>query len=265
MKTFALIALFFALAPFAMQAGEFVLIQEYNGITGFVAEDRLGNIYSIENGVLYKNPRLPEEISYSKRSFGRISSVHVEDPLNLYVFFEDFGHVVMLDKNLAEKSVLLSPVLHPDDLAQKICYSAQDGFWAFFPNDTRIVRFNRRGIPEMKSNPLYEDFPALNNVQHMQESDRHLFLSQQGLWAFDLHGGFLFYLPDVEPEVFQVMGQKVFFIKDGYLSVYDFFLREETLILLPEDEVNSFFVKGNEIYLQTEKAVKKFRYTENFW
>ena len=265
MKPFFLALCIFGITAFSIQAGEFVLVEEYKNIRGFAGTDRLGNIYSIENGILSKFLPDGSEITYGKRAFGPVTFVDVSDPLDILVFFGNFGHVVMLDKNLAEKRSFASPDLMDTDIADVICHSSENGFWAYFPGMFQLVRFNDRGLPEITSPDLSLDHQQMGRVKYMQESDGKLFVAADHIMIFDRHTNFLYQIPDVNVNVLQVVEQNILYLRDSHLVVYDFFLQRENVFLLPETGVRNFFVKGDKLFLQTEVSLKKFLFTGNFY
>ena len=265
MKSILLAICIFGFTAFSLQAGEFVLVEEYKHIRGFAGTDRLGNIYSIENGLLSKFSPDGSEFTYGKRAFGPVTFVDVSDPLNILVFFGNFGHVVMLDKNLAEKRSFASADLMDTDMADVICHSSENGFWAYFPGLFQLVRFNDRGQPEIASPDLSLDHQQMGRVKYMQENDGKLFVAADHIMIFDRHTNFLFQIPDVNVYVFQVIEQNILYLQDSHLVVYDFFLQRENVFLLPETGVMNFFVQDDKLFLQTEVSLKKFRFTGKFY
>jgi hypothetical protein len=248
----------------SLQAGEFVFVEEYKSIRGFTGIDRMGNIYSIENGILSKISADGNEVSFGKRAFGPVTFADVTDPLNIIVFFANFGHVAMLDKNLAEKRSFSSSDLMSSDIADVICHSSENGFWAYFPGSFQLVRFNDRGQPEIISPDLSLDHPQMGRVKYMQESDGKLFMAADHIMVFDRHTNFLYQLPDVNVSVLQVVDQNILYLQDSHLVVHDFFLQRENVFLLPETGVKNFFLKDDRLFLQTEVSLKKFRFTGKF-
>ncbi len=252
------------ITAFCSQAGDFVFINEYRNISDFAGVDKLGNIFSIENGILTRFSPDGSQLTFGKRAFGPVTFADVSDPLNILVFFGNFGHVVMLDKNLAEKRSFSATDLMSTDIADVICHSSENGFWAYFPSVFQLVRFNDRGQPEITSTDLSFDHPQMGRVKYLQESDGKLFVAADHIMIFDRHTNFLFKIPDTNVSVVQVIDQNILYLQDSHLVVYDFFLQTENVFLLPENGAKNFFVKDDKLFLQTEVSLKKFRFTGNF-
>jgi hypothetical protein len=249
---------------FSLQAGDFIWVDEYRNIRGFTGVDKLGNIYSIDNGILARTSPDGSRLTYGKRAFGPVTFADVSDPLNIIVFFGNFGHVVMLDRNLAEKRSFSATDLMSADIAEVICHSSENGFWAYFPGVFQLVRFNDRGQPEITSPNLSLDHPQMGRVKYLFESEGRLFMAADQIMVFDRHTNFLFLIPDANVSALQVIEQNILYLRDSHLVVYDFFLQRENVFLLPELGVRSFFVKDDKLFLQTEVSLKKFRFTEKF-
>jgi len=264
-KSFFLALCIFGFTALSLQADEFVLVEEYENIRGFAGADKLGNIYSIHNGILTKLTTDGSELTYGKRTFGPVTFADVSDPLNILVFFGNFGHVVLLDKNLAEKRSFSSTDLMSNDIADVICHSSENGFWAYFPGMFQLVRYNDRGQPEIASPDLSLDHPQMGRVNYMHESAGKLFVAADHIMVFDRHTNFLFQIPDVNVSVLQVVDQNILYLQDSHLVIYDFFLQTENVFLLPETGVKNFFVREDKLFLQTEVSLKKFRFTGKFY
>lgn len=246
---------------------EYILISKYENIKGFVAADKIGNLYSIEKGVLHKHFPDNRIITYSQNQLGPVGVVDVSDPLTLVVLFRDFGHIALLDKNLSEKNVFGPGDFPFNDLPQMIATSSQNGFWAYFPNAGQLGKFNYQAVLQFQGVDFGMEYPELRDLFHLSHHQDRLFMAApQGIYVFDHFAHLLFHIPHFQPYWFQVRGRQIFFMKEGSLVAYDFFLKKETVFLLPEKDVYSFFVKSSQvIYLQTPKALKKYQFTGSFY
>ncbi|GEM_PF-948583 len=263
------VLIFLSLYPIIVwsDTDDFTLLKTFEDITGFVAPDPLGNIFFISNGSLYKHhPLEGETLSYSRSGFGPVTHVDVSDPLNILVFFADFGNIVLLDKNLTQKQVIEGRSLLKDDLPQSVSHSSHSGFWAYFPNVYKIARFTNQGKPELVSQDLSREYSGLANVLRLTEHRERLFLYANGIWVFDLFANLLFTIYDIQTPDFQLVKNKIFYLKDNKLHAWDFFLEQENVFLLPESDVHTFYIPDNHhIFLQTDDALKKYRFTRQFF
>jgi hypothetical protein len=243
---------------------KFDLLEEYTQIKGFVSADRLGNIYSIERGVLYKTDSKGTMLQYSNMSYGPVTHVDTSDPLNLLVFFQDFGGVVFLDNNLVEKRVFNASDLYEGELPQSACKSAQGGFWAYYPHSFRFLRYSQRGLVEIRSVDIQKEFPLFTGSAFMIEHEDKLVVKGSGIWIFDLYTNLLYHIPEITVNRFQPYHHLLYYIEDKILVRYNTILHTKEKILLPDEGILSFFLSEDIIYLQTEVSLKKYRYRGTF-
>ena len=257
---FLLIVLFFLIPR--IRAQEFRLLTEHPHIKGFFSIDAFGNYYSIDNGEVNRYTDYELTATYSNHQLGPVSFVDLSDPLNILVFFESFGNIAFLDKNLTEKAVIDGFRLYPPHIPSAICMSSKHSFWAYFPDAFRFFSYNFRGVQGLASQQLNSNYPQMGHVRFMQETDDKLFMAANGIWVFDLHANYLFSIAHINTSWFQVKGNKIFYLMEDTLVVYDFFLDQENVFLLPEKGIRSFFVKNNNnLYLQTDNALRGYVFT----
>ncbi len=245
-----------------VRADEFRLVATHSHIKGFVGMDALGNYFGIENGEVVRYTSHALTSSYSNHQLGPVSMIDVSDPLNILVFFENFGNVVFLDKNLTGKSSIEGFSLYPPHIPSVVCMSSKHSFWAYFPDAFRFVNFSFRGVQGISSQDLNSNYPQMGQVKFMLENDDKLFIAANGIWVFDLHANHLFTIGHIHASRFQVKGNKIFYLAEDTLMIYDFFLDQENVFLLPEKGTKTFFIKNNNtLYLQTNDALKRYVYT----
>jgi hypothetical protein len=259
----ALILLIFVM-PLRAVSQKFILHNEQPVAGIFLGEDALGNRYSLERGVLRKINPTGQILSYSNRQYGEISSADITDPMNLVVFFRDFGVVASLDNKLTEKNIYTPQLLHDNDVAAAVSYSFQKGFWLYFPSIFRLTRYSTR--PDVVSQDLSLNPGISSDVLFLKEHNERVFLLANHLMVFDIHANFLFSIQHIRTPLLQLKENKIFYLKEDQLYVYDFFLKKEDVFLLPESGIHNFFVKDEStIYLQTGKTLKEYQLTGVFY
>jgi hypothetical protein len=243
---------------------EFQLLERDTRIKNFVGEDALGNRFSIEQGILIKNTSEGRILSYSNRQYGPVTHADISDPLNLLVFFRDFGVISFTDASLSIKNVF-SPGIMQSDVPAMACYSSRNGFWVFYTHSWQLVRYNFRFVPQTRSSDL-TSYGFNDEVIWMSERDNRLFVSAGDLWVFDHFANLLFKVPLNSTLPPQIIDNNVFYLKADLLHVYDFFLRKEDVILLPLKGIKGFFIKDSQtIYLQSDDSLDIFHYSGNFY
>jgi hypothetical protein len=77
---------------------------------GAFTTDNLQNIYLYHGNSIRKySPQGQLLYNYSDKSYGAITSVDVNDPLKMLVFYKDFPEIVLLDNTLSQNGNPFSP------------------------------------------------------------------------------------------------------------------------------------------------------------
>jgi hypothetical protein len=245
----------------------FTLTKDVSSELNFYSEDALGNKYFLTHGELIKKEISGEQSSYTNRQFGADMYVDVSDPLNILVFFKDFGHTVFLDKNLSVKNSFSFRQLQINLQPTMVCSSSKNGFWAWYSDLFQLVRFDNSIIQQAKSDDMSMQQYIPGIVTFMLENNDKLFMAtDKGIWVFDQHANYLFSIPGIKVDFFQVNGQKIIYRKANNLHVYDFFLDQENVFLLPETHIEHFFLTNNKtIYIQTRESLRKYSFSGRFF
>jgi len=253
------------LSVLTSHAYELELIREYSAIKNMIAVDRLGNIYSLQEGILKRFDSHLSIATYSNPAFGHITHVDVSNPLGLVVFFGEFGVVVILDRNLTERRVITTAEFGGDDMPQLVSSSSKGGFWAFFETSSKLARFSDQGLKQVESIEIIRNHPQFSHPFYMKEYGERVYLAASGIWAFDLFGNYLFnIIPELSAQKFQVTDNKVVWLEDQQLRLYDMTLGVYKHVRLPPKNIHSFFLLGDILYLQSDVSLKKFRLKVSF-
>ncbi len=259
-----LIIVFYTFPTKTLTAQSFSLEKEFQSDGKFLGVDAIGNLYFLANGVLTKMDTHGKSISYTNRQSGTNLFVDVFDPLNILIFFRDFGNIVFLDNNLTERNKVSPTQLLSNTQPEMACKSIKNGFWAWFPDIFKLVRFDHNLLKQAVSIDMSLNPEIPGKVAYMVENNNRLFMAaDNGLWVFDQHANYLFTLSELKIESFQVRNDKIIYRKANNLHVYDFFLDQENVFLLPETHVDHFFLANNKtIYIQTTESLRKYSFSE---
>lgn len=67
----------------------------------FIGVDELKNIFYIKNNILYKKND-DEVLNYSNVNLGELTTVNIENPFKIVLFYKEFNSVIILDNKLNE-------------------------------------------------------------------------------------------------------------------------------------------------------------------
>lgn len=250
-----------------MLASAFVLTGQFKHETtiktkaDFFTVDPLGNIFIAEAGAIIKiDGSTGKKYHFSNPMYGNFGFIDSSNPLNILAFSADLGIIAFLDKQLVEKDVIKTDDDFFYDKPILACNSRLEGFWIYQHEYRQISRLNR------KSQVLASTI-ALNQLDHdfsqpcfMIEVDSRLYVSdnKKGIFVFDIFGGFLFKIPLKNVCKFQVIDNYIVYLTKKHLCLYNFFIHEEKVFMLPVDDAKTGVVRHPYIYIHTKKGVKKY-------
>ncbi len=227
----------------------------------FFTIDPLDNIFLSESGAIIKIYESTGKKKYfSNPMYGTFDIIDSSDPLNILAFSNDLGIITFLDKNLVEKE---SFTTHDNFFSEKpelACNSRLEGFWVYYPENRQIRRINRK-------KQVLTVTPSINSLEYnfsqpcfMIEADSRLYISdkENGIFVFDIFGGFLFRLPLKNVCTFQVIDNYIIYFTKKHLCLYDFFLHEEKFFVLPENKTKMGIIRQPYIYVLTKEGINKY-------
>ena len=240
-------------------SAQITLKQTIRDEASMVMADPLGNIYWVNKGSLTKyDPAKKTTTHYTNRRFGDISMADVSDPLNIILYFRDFGEVILLDNHLSVKDPGRSSAdVFVAEEPSLVCASRQEGFWAYFPLSTRLKRYDFRFEVTARSPVIQQLLPGLEEPVFMTESRNRVYLSDYytGVAVFDKFGDYLFLINLTGLKRFQVLNNALVYLKNDKLKIFDFLLEEENVFLLPETGVKSAWVQGKKLILLNPEGI----------
>lgn len=223
-----------------------------------------GNIFALDNGALIQYPPLNNPSrSYSERTAGNIFSADMSDPLNILVFFKDFGYFRFVDNQLNPRSERYQFTQWEVPNAALICNAPGLGIWMLSEDLGSLfwldLKNNRSHAVNLALNGIY-----LSSPQALVYYDRQVFLAdnKQGIFIFDAFGAFVTKIPITDFEVFTVTGTNLLTIEGERLKIYNFKLHSESVILLPRNNVCSFCLTKKDIFLGNGQYVFRYRLDE---
>lgn len=236
--------------------------------THFFTIDSFENIFFLESGTIVKvDKKSSERNYYSSSQYGYFDVIDSSDPFNILAFSSDIGDVVFLDKNLIEKEPFIAHKQHYREKPELACNSRFEGFWVYYPYKWQFLRINRNNqiiASTLQIDKLEYDF---TQPCFMVETGSRLFVSDKnnGILVFDVFGGFLFKIPLKNVCEFQVKENSIIYFTEEYLCIYDFFLKNERVYLLPDDIIKMGQLKYPYVYLLKQNGIKKFKTNIEFF
>lgn len=198
--------------------------------------DHLGNLYTVEgNNVISKyDQNLNKLYSVTEKLQGELTLMDVSNPFRIYLYFED-QNVVLINDNemknigrfdLASKGFRFVPV---------ICRASNNGLWLYDEQEQKLKRLDNTLRKTIESNNLFFYTDEDVNPNYMVEDEDFLYLNnpQQGIMIFDLFGKYYKTIAVPNLDFFQVLENKILYIRNNSAYVYDLQTLEENPLNLP--------------------------------
>lgn len=221
--------------------------------------DNLDNIYllSPNDEVLKYEANGKLRWRYSNNRFGKLHSVDVSDPLRIILFYADFQQVVVLNNNLNE--ITKYAFAKTGDLwVTNVASANNNGLWIFDRMSNSLIKLSSNFTEQIRSQNLLQIFDMGLKPKKLLATNEFVLLQQEdnSLLQFDRFGGFLNMLPLDSVADFNVIGETIFYQKNGYLLQYHSRKTEVSKIQLPIGiDIKQLAVGNKIIAVLTEKAV----------
>lgn len=159
MKYFGLILLFICFSMTSQEITAPLYLKIPLEAETFVGIDEFQNIYYINNNILYKQTK-SKLFSYSNISLGKITTVNIQNPFKLIIFYQDFNAVMIVDNNLNELTEKID--FTKETLFNNVQYvtgSSQNNIW-LYADDNKLHLYDYENFSEQtQTQPLtfYEE------------------------------------------------------------------------------------------------------------
>lgn len=220
-RLLVLIVLLFRTAVHAQDpAGAITIKGEFDRFT----TDDLGNVYTLQGDeITLWNAQGKRLLRNSLKTFGVITTIDVFSSLKPMIFSGPQGMLADLDNTLA---IQADPIdLNRGGFPQvtQACVSVQNMFWFFDERLLRLVRVDHQLRTVAATGRLDQMLGVSPHPVFMVEADSWLYVldPEQGVFVFDVFGGYARTIPIMGTRSLQVRDGKILYLKDGVLHSYD--------------------------------------------
>lgn len=157
----------------------------------FVGVDEFQSVYYINNNILYKKSKT-KIFSYSNFSLGKITTVNIQNPFKLILFYQDFNAVMIVDNNLNELTEKID--FTEETLFNNVLYvtgSSQNNIW-LYADDNKLHLYDYKTLSEQtQTQPLtfYEEDYIPKTI--ISTYKNVWILSNAGVLQFNEYGNFI--------------------------------------------------------------------------
>lgn len=226
----------------------------------YVSVDPNGNAYVVDGSVLYKVDSAGHPLyTFSNSLWGNISSVDVDNPLKIMLFYYDEALIVFLDEKLTPISEPLDLFEHDFKNITVATYSTDNTIWLYDVVFQDLISVNFQ-LKELSRNHL--TLPSFNPTQFFSLQEKQLVMNNPstGIIFFDAFGTYLKTLPFVFQTV-NVDASHIYYIKSNHINdgvaiysneaqlcIYDYVKMELRQVDVPADVSSVTAFHRNRLY-----------------
>ncbi len=219
-----------------------------------IYNDIYGNIYTIEDFQLTKFDTAGRFLhSFGDFKLGHIASADVSNPQKIMLFYRDAGVILFLDEHLA-------PIIEPLDLfaagfrtIEAAAYSTSNNIWLYNKSNHDLIKtdfqLNRKDI-------IHLNLQDINTLQMFEIAEKTLVMNagEDGIYFFDPFGTLVKHLSLQCDGQIQIIGGKIFYLKENTLHEYDTKILDEKVYNIGLENIKQALINKNSITLLTEKG-----------
>ncbi len=235
-----------------------------------VKMDKVGQLYLITpaNDLIKYNSDGVEQFRHSDVRRGRLHSINVNNPLEILLFYKDFGTVLFLDRTL-NPTAQINLVDLGYTLVSAIALANDGNLWIYDDINAELLKINRKGEKLFRSGPLVQQIGKRLNAKKLWEYGNFVFLIEQdeqesSLILFDLFAQWASMHPLGDGiRGIQAFEGNILWQKDKTINVYNPKFRAEAtyfLIGLPETEGEVYLTSNRVVWFGKKKDTKIFGY-----
>jgi hypothetical protein len=176
-----------------------------------LAADPLGQVYVVtpQQELIQYNSRGAVAYNYQNFRHGKLGWVDAGNPLNILLYYPEFGHIIVLDRTLSEIAQLNLPEQGFWD-APVAGRSADNQIWIYDPVQTLIRKINIRGEMMASGQPLFLLLPQPPQPVWILEQNQEVFMydPELGVLVFDPFGQYVRTVPLGAAEGVPILGER---------------------------------------------------------
>lgn len=224
----------------------------------FIGVDEFQSMYFIKENILYKKTS-KQLFSYSNVGLGKLSSVNIQNPFKVILFYAEFNAAIIIDNNLNELTQKID--FTKETLFNNVAFvtgASQNNIW-LYADDNKLHLYDYRNYTEvLQTQPTTFYDPDFLPKNITSTYKKIWILSVNSVLEFNEYGIYTksFDLKEVE-QIFSFQKGFVFFKKRK------FFYQESSRIvpirLDYEDTIESIYINSAYIFIFDGKTIYQYQ------
>ncbi len=232
---------------------------------GSFTTDNLQNVYVYKGNSIKKYSSSGKQLcTYSEKSYGAITSIDVNDPLKMLVFYKDVPEIVLLDNTLSQNGNAFNPSTVGYSLATLACTSHDNGIWMYDAQNFQLIRLDVNMNVVQQTGNIAQSIGISLNPQYITEYNNFIYLNDtvQGLIVFDSFGAYYKTIPLKDLRDFQIRGDDLFYVTKNRIHTFHLKTIMEDLTVAPDTLATQVRIEKNILYEKLNDTIKVFQVTQ---
>jgi hypothetical protein len=243
-----------SLSAFA-QKQELVIVDTIPVAARWIVTDKMQHLFVVKNDhTLLKYDAKGELLyKYNENSLGEISSVDVQNPFFILVYYNDYTTVVILDRTLSEVRRQDLADLNIDQV-QAIGIASDNNIWLFDNNTFTLKKIDAQNQILLESNDLSKLSDDLPTPTQLIEYQNQIYLNspETGILVFDQYATYFKTISVQEVAQIQLYEQQIFFVKEHQIQAYELrsFLTQKISLPFKNKKTEQINIAQGRLYLR---------------
>ena len=226
----------------------------------YFTADNLGNLFLVSkrNDLIKVNSKGEVLAKVNFKVYGKLESLDVSNPFELYAFYKEQQFVLILDNMLSVLAKLdLSDISNGEVTA--VCRSYDNQLWLFDASRTKLMKYDKTLNATEESLPFATWSSEKWKPHYMIDNEQHLILldSIQGVAVFDAFANYFKRIQFLKKPDIQVEASRIYYRSDSLIVGYDYKLFQSDTARVPFT-FNQYRITKNRLYIQNAKAIQVY-------
>lgn len=218
----------------------------------------LNQLYFLtENSIILKTNIKGDTLYTFEHKSEEISNLDVTNPLRVLALSSRFNSLVFLDQTLTPINAAIQLDQLNIPFVEAFASSRDNNFWVFNEMDQTLIKLDQNSkiiSVSQKVNLLLNQ--TIKPVQMLERNNQLYILDEQlGLLQFDFLGTYKFLFKEIKGQKFEVIGNKVVFLNQNTIYVFDTVLMELKKVKVPFEQIDNFCVNNNYLVISQKEQI----------
>jgi len=220
----------------------------------FIGLDKFDSWYYIDQNVLYKKKET-NIVSYTNLQLGNITSVSINNPFNILVFYRDYNTVVILDNYLNKKQ----QIYLGNNTITHVSYAFADNIWMYNLEIQQLELYNYKlDIKVATTRPS-----AVLQVKNLESNAKNVYVLDNvgNLSQFNNYGDLVNYDRNLAADKVFVFGEKVLFLRNKILFLKS--TQSHRIVFTKKTYIKDIYVSNDDLFIFDGNEVLQFKLSKN--